>query len=219
MARLVSRVPCMWDCVFVGVVCLILTHDRICHRAQPSLVFFALHVLFMPWPAVVLMTGRGVFGFSLSNQGPRFYWEGGSAQILVCVCAPLRRLTYAPAWVHYVSVCVSHVSESNCAAPRSLLRCRDLIRVLADSAAHRSRQGCPHNPAQKFSRGCGVSVMPHHRNYRKRRPSSTFKCVRKHSRRFEINTKPARESFRGFACCHEIMLVCVDVFDLAAGIH
>lgn len=39
MARLVSRAPCMWDCVFVGVVCLILTYDRICHRAQPSLVF------------------------------------------------------------------------------------------------------------------------------------------------------------------------------------
>eukprot|EP00064_Thunnus_orientalis_P015925 superscaffoldBa00003054_g15988 len=40
--------------------------------------------------------------------------------------------------------------QSNRSAPRSLLRCWDLIRLSADRAAHRSGQGCPHDPAQKF---------------------------------------------------------------------
>lgn len=103
----------------------------------------------MPWPAVALLTGRGVFGFSLSNQGNQFYWEQGSVQIPVRVLvAQVCCLTYAP---RSSSACVSVISESHSAALRSLLHCWDLIRVLADRTVHRSEQGCLRDPAVKTS--------------------------------------------------------------------
>lgn len=52
-------------------------------NARQDLEYSALLVLFVPRPAVVLMTGRGVFGLRLSNRGRLFCRERGSAQILV----------------------------------------------------------------------------------------------------------------------------------------
>lgn len=117
--------------------------------SQSTATLSVLPLLFMPWPVVVLMTRRGVFGLSWSNQGHQSCREYGSVQIPLSLC---------------VSVCVSHicllpvrvrlraslVSGCNCAAPHSLLLCLDLIRVLSDRAVHGSRLGCPRNPTPKF---------------------------------------------------------------------
>lgn len=106
----------------------------------------------MPRPAALLLTGRGGFGFSTSNQGFQFYRERGSTQILVCLCVLVRwglRLTYAPVFEGvFVFACVILASELQC--------CWSSIRALADA----SKAGMSSQSSRKVSCGsvCYVSL-------------------------------------------------------------
>lgn len=126
--RLLSRDGAVSSTDPLGALFFFFSSDELMSRPSERLTPFLRHV-------------------SARDQSLIFRWDWGSAPIPVC-------LTQSECFVFFLSEWVSLTSESLCAALRSLRRCWDLIRALADEAQHSLRQGCPYHPVEKFPMWC-----------------------------------------------------------------